>query len=363
MNPVPENPRRPLLFEIYPGLVGRLPFTPLVAAPTPVQLLERASRRLGREIWVKRDDLTSPVYGGNKPRKLEFLLGQALAQGKKFLVTTGGLGTNHGLASAIFGRQLGFQVLVLLYPQPVTAQVRQNLLLLSAHGALTQIHGSLAATMLDYYLWQKARKRGAFFIPPGGSNPLGTIGFVEAGLELARQVQRNELPRPAAIFTAAGTCGTQAGLILGLKLAGLEIPVIGVRTATGLAANPHQVVRLAGNTIRLLRKTHPSLPAVKLTRRDAPINQAQFGRGYGHPTPTGRAALALLADTEGLQLDLTYTAKTFAGLIEHIGAELDQGPLLFWHTYNSVDLSQTAAAQDPRSLPPALRRYFEAEVN
>ena len=360
MNQTLESQRRPLLFQAYPGLARRLPFTPLVESPTPVQPLTAVSRRLGREIWVKRDDLTSPVYGGNKPRKLEFLLGQALARHKKILVTTGGLGTNHGLATAIFGRQLGFKVAVLLYPQPVTPQVRQNLALLSAHGARPLAHGSLVTAMLDYYFWQKLRRPGAFFIPPGGSSPLGTIGYVEAGLELAQQVQDQELPRPAAIFAAAGTCGTLAGLILGLKLAGLETPVIGVRTAPGLAANPLQVVRLAKNTLKLLRRADPTIPLVEFTRRDAPMNRAQFGRGYGHPTPTGRAALALLEETDGLQLDLTYTAKTFAGLIEHIGAELDQGPLLFWHTYNSVDLSQTAESVNPQDLPPALRRYFEA---
>ena len=138
----PPGLTRPWLFEVFPALKQHLPWTPLVDAPTPVQPLEQISARLDREVWIKRDDKTSSEYGGNKPRKLEFLLGEALAQNRKRVVTGGGVGTNHGLATTIFGKQLGLRVTLGLFDQPVTAHVRNNLLLYHAYGAEMKYAGS-----------------------------------------------------------------------------------------------------------------------------------------------------------------------------------------------------------------------------
>ena len=189
------------------------------------------SKHLGGEVWIKRDDKMSPTYGGNKPRKLEFLLGEALDRNYKTLITGGGIGTNHGLATAIFGRQLGFHVILGLFKQPVTAHVRRSLLLYHAYGAEMVFVDSLPRALWRYYIADRVRRRDAYFVAPGGSSAAGVLGFVDAGLELAMQVERKEMPFPKAIYLPVGSCGTLAGLMLGLRLAGLKTRVVGVQVA------------------------------------------------------------------------------------------------------------------------------------
>jgi D-cysteine desulfhydrase len=353
---------RPWLFEAFPALRQHLPWTPLVNAPTPVQPLERISARLGREIWIKRDDKTSPLYGGNKARKLEFILGEALALGQKTLITGGGLGTNHGLATAIFGKKLDFQVLLGLFDQPVTAHVRKNLLLFHANGAEIRYVGSLLNAVFRYYVIERLRRPGSYFIPPGGSSALGTLGYVDAGLELAMQVERKVLPLPRMIFLAAGTCSTAAGLILGLRLAGLAPRVIGVQVAPRPFANPKTVLRLARKALRKMKRHDQSVPQVNLGRSDAPIEQGHYGPGYGVPTDAGRAAVQFMAENEGIPLELTYTGKAFGALLASVKSESSRGPVLFWNTFNSVDLSSTADNVRFQSLPGVFHRFFQGDV-
>ncbi|MEW5724157.1 MAG: pyridoxal-phosphate dependent enzyme [Thermodesulfobacteriota bacterium] len=353
----PGGRKRPRLFEVFPALEGRVAWRPLIQGPTPVQPLEKLSRHLGREVWIKRDDLTSPEYGGNKPRKLEFLLAEARAGGKRLLVTGGGLGTNHGLATAFYGRRLGFQVELDLFAQPVTEHVRRNLKLFHVLRARMRFCGGLGGFVLRHYLTGPLLRRGAYFIPPGGSSPVGTLGYVDAGLELAGQVKRGEMPEPEAVFAAVGTCGTMAGLLIGLRLGGLGSRVIGVRVATPLSAHAGAITGLADRTLGLLRRLDPSLPELDVS--EAPLVTDQYGPGYGHPTPAGREAARLAADLEGIRLDLTYTAKTLAALQAYAAAGPGRGPLLFWHTFSAADLAPLAEGVDHRDLPRAFHRFFE----
>ena len=350
--------KRPCLFETFPGLQQRIRWNSLVTAPTPVHQLENISAQLGKEVWIKRDDKTSTVYGGNKARKLEFILGEALAQGRKTLVTGGGLGTNHGLATAIFGKKLNFQVVLGLFDQPVTLHVRNNLLLFHAHGAEIEYLASLFKAVFRYYVTERIRRHGAYFIAPGGSSPVGTLGYVDAGLELAMQLDRKELPIPEAIFVAAGTCGTMAGLVLGLKLAGVKTRVIGVQVAPGMFANSKAVLSLARKTLKLMRRYDSSVPKVELTTSDIFMNHMHYGPGYGHPTDEGRAAFRFIDEMEGITLDLTYTGKAFGALMEHMKTKPRRGPMLFWNTFNSVDLSSITKRLDFRSLPKTFHRFF-----
>ena len=353
---------RPWLFEVFPALKQHLPWTPLVDAPTPVQPLKQISARLDREVWIKRDDKTSPLYGGNKARKLEFILGEALSQGRKTLVTGGGLGTNHGLATAIFGKKLNFRVMLGLFYQPVTDHVRKNLLLFRANGAEIHYVGSLLSAVLRYYVIERIRRPGSYFIPPGGSNPLGTLGYVDAGLELAMQVARKELPLPRAIFLAVGTCSTMAGLVLGLKLAGLPTRVIGVQVAPSPFANPRTVLRLARKALGVIRRYDRSVPKVELGLADVPIERGHYGPGYGVPTEAGRAAIKFMAENEGIPLELTYTGKAFGALLDRVKTERRGGPVLFWNTFNSADLSSKADKVPFRSLPKEFHRFFQGDV-
>jgi D-cysteine desulfhydrase len=362
MGIAPLGVSRPWLFEVFPGLHEHLPWTPLVVAPTPVQRLENLSERLGRQVWIKRDDKTSPTYGGNKPRKLEFILGDALAQGRRILVTGGGLGTNHGLATAIFGEKLNFRVVLGLFDQPLTSHVRKNLLLFHAHKAEMFYVGTLLKAVLRYYVTERLRWPGAYFIPPGGSSPLGALGYVDAGLELAMQIERKEVPLPKVVFVAVGTCGTMAGLVLGLRLAGLMTQVIGVQVGPSAFASSKAVLRLAHKTLRTMRHCDRSVPQVELTLADVPVDRMHYGPGYGHPTDAGRAALELVAETEDITLDQTYTGKAFGALLDHLKTESRKEPVLFWNTFNSVDLSSVANGVEFRSLPNTLHRFFLGEV-
>ncbi|UCF56693.1 MAG: pyridoxal-phosphate dependent enzyme [Deltaproteobacteria bacterium] len=361
MRVAPPGLNRPWLFEVFPRLRQKLPWTPLVDAPTRVHRLENVSAQLDREVWIKRDDKSASEYGGNKPRKLEFILSEALDQGRNRVVTGGGLGTNHGLATAIFGKKLGFRVTLGLFDQPVTAHVRKNLLLYQANGAEMIYMGSMLKAALRYYVIERVRRRDAFFIVVGGSSPLGVLGFVDAGLEFAIQVQRKEIPLPKVIFVAAGTCGTMAGLVLGLRLAGLRTRVLGVQVAPGFVANPKAMIRLARKALKVMRRLDRSVPEVRLTLADFPMERGHYGPGYGHPTRVCRQAIQFMAESEAIFLDPTYTGKTFGALMEY-GKSETQGPVLFWNTLNSVDLSSVAESVDYRSLPEAFHRFFESDL-
>ncbi|MBN1917876.1 MAG: pyridoxal-phosphate dependent enzyme [Verrucomicrobia bacterium] len=363
----------PLLFEMSLRLREQLPWLPLVDAPTPVARLAGLSERLGVEVWIKRDDLTSPVYGGNKPRKLEFLLAAARAGGFSTVVTLGGLGTNHGLATAIHGRRLGLRVVLGLFEQPVTDHVRRSLRLYHAHGAemiyagsgieairrFEDEHAARADAARGNAARGNAARGNAYSIPMGGSNAVGALGFVDAGLELARQVEQGNCPMPRAVYVATGTCGTLAGLCVGLKLGGLATRVVGLQVTAPVFANAQAALGLAAATLSHLRSLDASLPPVELSLDDFVLDTGHFGPGYGHPTDSARAAIGVVRETEGLTLDLTYTGKALGALIDHVRAGTLDGPVLFWNTFNSVELSAAAERVDWHDLPQAFHRFFE----
>jgi D-cysteine desulfhydrase len=353
-----QNDHQPTLFQNFPNLTKRLAFIPLLTGPTPLERLDGVSQEMGREIWVKRDDLTSPVYGGNKPRKLQFLLAQAQKRGRHTVATMGGIGTNHGLATAVFGSQVGLKVRLILFPQPVTESVRRHLRL---------FHG-LGADLALCNDWRRAGARlsmggqlrlGVYAIPAGGSSPVGAVGYVDAGLELAYQIRHGMMPRPDAVFTATGTGGTAAGLALGLKLAGLDLPVRAVGVVPLEAANTMTTLRLAQKTLNLLRRGDSSIPEVNLTPSDLKVDPSFLGPGYGHPTPESQAALELIAQRESITLDQTYTSKAFAGLLAAAGDKSQgDGPLLFINTYSSADLSSLPITADWHELPAEFHQFF-----
>ncbi|MBU2551244.1 MAG: pyridoxal-phosphate dependent enzyme [Proteobacteria bacterium] len=351
--------RSPLLFDRFPGLAGRIPWMRLVPCPTPVHRLEAVSARFGHEVWIKRDDLTSPEYGGNKPRKLEFLLARAAASDKRVLLTGGGIGSNHALATAYFGRQQGFQVILDLCRQPVTEHACLKLRLFQALGARMHYVGGQSGFAVRHILAGRLRHPDVFFIPPGGSDFTGTLGYVEAGLEIAGQIERKEMPVPETVFIALGSGGSMAGLVLGLKIGGIGSRVVGVRVATPLAANTWRVTVLARLTARGLRRidSFPRLPAI--VPSDAPVVGDQYGAGYGHATPAGREAAGMMLELEGIRLDPTYTAKAFAALLGHIRAGAAEGPVLFLNTYSAQDLAGLAESMDSENLPAVFRRFVE----
>jgi len=351
------------LFKRYPELEGVLPRVPLGNFPTPVQRLSH----LGHDnMWIKRDDLSSGIYGGNKVRKLEFVLADAIKKGRDRVITMGGIGTNHGLATAIFCHELGLRCKLLLFHQPVNTYVKRNMLLFLKYGAeMVYIKGVFrtAATLL---LTQRLLNPRAYILEAGGSSPLGTFGIVNAMFELKEQIDAGILPEPRYIFCPLGSNGTMAGLSLGALLAGLSTTVIGVRVTMDAVgpiaiATAKTVEKLMRKTYALLKKHSRRFPDITIPPQR--VIDDYVGEGYGCATKECRDALALMNDREGIALDPTYTAKTFAALCDFIKTPgHDKEPILFWHTYSSADMTKQAQLVDYRGLPPALRHIYETEI-
>jgi len=352
------------LLREFPPLRERLPRAPFLTGPTPVEPWALGGAPPGA-LFVKRDDRSCPDYGGNKPRKLEFILGAARARGARRLVTTGGLGTHHGLATTILGRTLGMATTVVMVDQPVTSAVRRNLLAMAAYDAELVRGGNVAGTALHglrVLARSAARRERPFLVSTGGSSPRGSAGFVSAGLELGLQVREGACPEPARVYVPVGTGGTLAGLVLGLRLAGLASRVVGVLVTDILPPSARGLARAANATLRRLRRADPSIPALAVRPGDFDLVRSRVGPGYGAPTPEAEAAVAAAA-ASGLALETTYTGKCLAEILARLADATPDAPWLFWNTYNAVDVAARAPrALDPAALPPDLRRRVFPDV-
>ncbi|MEE9613050.1 MAG: pyridoxal-phosphate dependent enzyme [Desulfatiglandales bacterium] len=363
------------LFEQYPLLQNKLPYTSLGQFPTPVQKLERLGRDLHMShLYIKRDDLSGKVYGGNKPRKLEFLLGKALRANTKEVITFGAAGSNHALATAIYAQQIGLKSISMLLPQPNAHYVRRNLLM--SHHCGAELHLCRAALhswrnwlllfwATTYQLLRHKLRSGCFpqLIPPGGSSPLGVIGFVNAAFELKEQIVNEEMPEPDYIYVASGTMGTAAGLMLGLRAANLRSQVISVRVADDKFMNAKGMIKLIYKTNLLLHSLDASFPKIKLSAEDLNIRHDFYGQEYALFTRIGMEAVARMKEREGINLEGTYTGKTLAAVVtDSENADLRDKVVLFWNTLNSSDFSAVIAGVDYHSLPRSFHQYFEQEV-
>jgi 1-aminocyclopropane-1-carboxylate deaminase/D-cysteine desulfhydrase-like pyridoxal-dependent ACC family enzyme len=357
-----EKAAWPALFERFPELAGSISWVSLGEFPTPVHRLENLGHG---NLWIKRDDLSSPAYGGNKVRKLEFILGDVKSRGKKEVVTIGGIGTNHGLATAIYCRRLGLDTTLVVFDQPVTHFVRQNLLLFHKNGARLVYAKSLTGAGAKFYITERLKRPGAYFLYAGGSSPVGALGFVNAAFELKKQIEDGIVPAPRYILCPLGSNGTMAGLSLGVLLAGIPAEVIGVGVTRAKLGPLHMataksVRSLMRGTYRLLRRASHGVPDVAIGAQR--VIHDYFGGAYGLPTKEGLEAMRLFSEREGIKLEPTYTAQTCACLLDFIREpSRAKDPVLYWHTYNSVDLSRDALAVDFRELPSVFHGFFEGE--
>jgi D-cysteine desulfhydrase len=331
------------LLARFPALRDQLPRIPLATVPTPVEELTAPEGFRGR-LFVKRDDLISPRYGGNKIRKFELLLGQAERQGARCLVSLGGIGSHQALGLALHGRALGLAVDVPLVPQPVTPDVTATLRGLAAAGATVRIvRTALGGLWSAGRALRRRRHAGErpYYVPPGATTPLSTLGHVAAGLELADQVRLGLLPPPERVFIAAGSCGSAAGLVVGCRLAELPTRVGAVRAYSAWWANRRTIAQLARRAVALLRSLDRSVPPLSVTAADFDVWTEFLGAGYGSPTPAAQAAIAWAAPR--LTLETTYTGKALAACLAH-GAVTAEGPVLFWNTFNSAPFAQAKTA-------------------
>ncbi|HYJ22829.1 MAG TPA: pyridoxal-phosphate dependent enzyme [Solirubrobacterales bacterium] len=319
----------PYLHRRFPALAETLPHLVLSERPTPVRELA------GLGVWVKEDGaFGAGGWGGNKVRKLEWLIPDARRRGRRSILTFGGLGTNWGLATALYAGEHGLAAALALVDQPIDEHVRAQLARLEASGARIYRTHTKARTvaMLPWLLARNARgARPPYLLPAGGSSPVGALGYVEAALEIAAQVEDGSLPEPAHVVVPVGTGGTAAGLALGFQLAGLRTRVVGVVVNDQLRLDAAVFARLARRTAKLLERRGASLGELRLEPDMLDLTREEIGAGYGHRTEAGTRAAALAAE-EGLSLDPVYTAKAMAGLLALRAQGRLGDPVLFLHT-------------------------------
>jgi D-cysteine desulfhydrase len=358
-------PAERALFRRYPALAEQLPIVELGSFPTPVTSGDSLAAKLGiGELRIKRDERCAPVYGGNKVRKLEFLLGDVRQRGCNAVLTYGGAGSNHALATAIYARQMGLRCSAVLTPEPATESVRRTLLYHLAIGTslvyarnYEEIKGK-AQRVLD------EAGDACYEIPFGGASWVGTCGFVDAACELADQITAGELPQPDVIYIALGTTGSAAGLALGFALCGIETRIEAVQV-TPPSMQPESVfARLFAETNRELNRRDVNVSLLTEPFRQTTLRDDQLGDGYAMPTAECREAAALMDEHLGLPASLTYSAKAMAGLIADARAgKLRDKQVLFWNTYNAQPYPELPGGDAWKKLPPDLHRFFASAAD
>jgi D-cysteine desulfhydrase len=300
---------------------------PLTATPTPVQRVRRLEAAIGgAELYVKRDDLIGFGFAGNKARKLELLVADALDQGADVLVTGGGPTSNHVQATAAAARVADLDCVLLCYGAPPAVE-QPSLAFARSFGADVRFTGDFRRESVDEGLPVliddlRAAGRRPYGIPRGGATALGAVAYVLAVDELAAQLDLLGVA-PATVVVATGSGGTQAGIVAGTVRSDRGWRVVGASVSRPVAECGRRVLELARSAAELCG----SPPA---TTADVMVHDAR-GPGYGRPAAEGDEAARLAANREGLLLDPVYTAKAMAHALR-IAAEDRRSPVLFWHT-------------------------------
>lgn len=307
-----------------------LPRFPLATLPTPLDELPRLSQELGARILMKRDDLTGFALGGNKVRKLEFLIADALAQNADVVVTGGGVQSNHIRTTAAAARKAGLDAAGVFFSSPA-GEVNGNLLLDEILGAqliyanANKNETERAIEMVCDNL--RVQGRRPYLIPVGGSTKRGCVAYMLAVQELQEQLRVQNI-QPDAIVTTTGSCGTHAGILAGVKFFGMSVPVHGVTVSRPVEECRARLARLVGETSDFIEH------ALLLDDADIIVHGDYLGEAYAKITPEARSAIYRTAQWEGIFLDPVYTAKTMAGMFDLIrrGVLKRNSTIVFWHT-------------------------------
>ncbi len=321
--------------------IGAQPRIALAALPTPLMEATNLRAALGGSercprILIKRDDLTGLAFGGNKARKLEFLVADAMQEGATVLVTSGAVQSNHARMTAAAARIAGLKACLVLTAKGPDPAVQGNLLLDRLLDA--EIHfvmpgddadERIAGAMVDL----RDRGERPYLIPVGGSNAIGAFGYVTATLELVAQLfQTGEAP--SRLYYASGSRGTQAGLALGAKMYSAPYRLYGIAVSGGDPEKTERAVEVANEAAEMLR-----VPT-RLTADELLTDEGYIGEGYGIPTAACLEAIRLVAHNEGIFLDPVYSGKAMAGMIDHIrrGEIAPRDTVVFLHTGGSPAL-------------------------
>jgi L-cysteate sulfo-lyase len=321
--------------------LSRFPRIRLGHLPTPLEPMDNLSRLLGGpRLWIKRDDCTGLSSGGNKTRKLEFLMAEAQARNADVVITQGATQSNHARQTAAAAAKLGIECIILLEDRTGFTDeaytLNGNVLLDQLHGASiskrkggTNMQAEMELVADDL----ERTGRRPYVIPGGGSNPVGALGYVNCAIELLAQANDMGL-RIDLVVHATGSAGTQAGLVAGLVALNSGIPVLGIGVRAPKDRQEANVFSLAADTA-----AHLGLPGL-VKREHVVANCDYVGQGYGIPTEGMAEALKLMARTEGILLDPVYSGKGMAGLIDLIkqGNMREHRNIVFLHTGGSVGL-------------------------
>jgi L-cysteate sulfo-lyase len=309
--------------------------------PTPLEPMANLTALLGGpRLWIKRDDCTGLASGGNKTRKLEYLMAEAIAQGANVVITQGATQSNHARQTAAAAAKLGMKCMILLEDRTGSTDPNYtdngNVLLNRLHGASVERHpGGTNMQQQMELLAQRLKSDGArpYVIAGGGSTPVGALGYANAAFELIAQAAARGLQIDHLVH-ATGSAGTQAGLVAGLHAAGSKIKLLGIGTRAPKEKQETMVYDLACRTATHMRM-HGGVP-----RESVVANCDYVGGGYGIPTPGMVEAVTLLANTEGILLDPVYSGKGMAGLIDLIrkGHFAKEQNVVFLHTGGSAAL-------------------------
>lgn len=365
---------QPLVYTYYPKL-SSITCIRLANLPTPIKHCTAFGSFLGApHLYIKDDGLTgsyhtdSRLFGGNKVRKLEFILADALAHNAQAVLTFGCAGSNHLVSTSVYADKVGLRSIGIVKDQPNSETVQRNLLLHIRYNTELIYAESVEASYYcaaDAFFNEKNKtEQFPYIIPTGGSTPLGVLGYINAIFELKEQIKEGTMPKPDTIFVAAGSGGTAVGLILGLQLAGLASRVVAIHV------EPEEV---PGEMLTVIKKLFQETIEF-LHKKDSRINYCfpdeRFtlvhgfgGEEYGLPTKEAQAAAQHLFKKEGIQLDPTYTSKALAGMACYLQSEkLEDQVILFWNTYCSDEYSDLRQS-DYTQLPEPLQGYFKEALN
>lgn len=343
----------------FPGLAAKLPKLAIADLPTPLEQHTLPADAGVESILVKRDDLTSQLYGGNKVRKLEYLLCRAKERDASRVATFGTVASNHALATALFATAHELECTCLLSHQSKTPKAPLALNMhLRNNTEIVRYGGSRQSRVRT--LRKFLQHRQTWVIPMGGSNWLGAVAFVGAALELCEQLAATDIAEPDRVYVANGTMGTAAGLALGFALAGLATEVHAVRVTHDFISNPQAIQRLVEKTALLMRRFDDAIPYDLAANCKIVFRDNFFAGGYAHSNTETDAAIEFADEALGLTLDTTYSGKAMAALLHDVSqAAIDGKNLLFWNTHNSRVLPVTAALPDDTSaLPDEFLRYY-----
>lgn len=365
------------LFRAYPNLRGKIPYINLGSLPTPIQSCPTLAQQLNlKNLHIKCDNKSgkrlhdgSQLFGGNKVRKLEFILADALAKDVDTVMILGCVGSNTAATTAVYAQQCGLECLVMFESQPGNSLITQRNLLLDYFYGAHMVHSPTEqlrsiATIHHFVAHKEATGKFPYVIPIGASCPLGEIGFVNAAFELKEQIDAGLLPEPDEIYVALGSAGTTAGLLLGIAATQLKskIHAIAIEPAEpGYFAQ--RIQHLCEQTNQLLHNVDAHFPLIPYTNKNIVIDECFCGQDYSIFTPEGVAAAELMYKTEDIILDGVYTGKVGAALLaDAANGDLNNKNILFWNTFCADRYEMITHTLDYHHLPKAFHRYFEEPV-